>query len=1165
MLIGLTVNDRADIQPTMVQSSLKWMTKLRSPSPVPLDPHSFIPTGPWLSFLNFENAYVGISGKEVVDTRLPPASTLESFSTLFSKLTLGEIEIPLPTTSSEYGEDRSRAMTERFSGITTKGSPGYIMMQLFLLANNFTFFELNDPDWYHIPIQERARIHDERVIKLIQQAGSSNIASIKAVLSEKNPVAEAIREQVFAAALRTANLGLLQAILDTGFNPNITIALSNGRHGSPTREAAMIKDERLSLEIIQLLIRNGVVVRKTGSGQLSAVKLGHKEVVRVLIEAGARSIIAAIMSRDEELVRRTALNIGPAINRLHSLNYGTELTALAIAASSSDIAVTKALIECGADLNAPQTLGCQELFRCRCEKHFCYQMVTTPLGIAASKGRLRMVRFLLGQKAVINPPNLKGSSRFITPLFAACHNGHRKVARVLVESGASVSDSGASGLSYYFSTHRKEFLEALLSGEGDSDQAETTFLEELISKAADSNNAPRRATYQSPYNLQSLILDLNLPPEVILELTGETLVYASETELANIIKKCSTANTTITRAVNKVSKIGTLELAKVLQERGLLPGILSQNGPQILIQAIHSRHEGSNPVDALSRENNLIDYLLAHQSMDITEAADPGEIYIAPATPLEAAAMQGDLRLVTTLLERGAPLCLSTFHFATYPESGRRCQELLRLLQSFASSNSTKWIMQDFETHRLACRAALRFDDIFQTLREIFSWDSKQIGRVLAAAIEIQRFHLISPLLDAGASVNEGYRSYNWTSGTGDLRRLYFNTYYPLVSLIGTTKISHEEIFRFVKQLVEKGADVNQEEGSSRTALQAAVCSGNLAVVEFLLKEGADANNVPTPDRFHEIPVTALQYAAINGDLAIALCLLKAGADINAARIGEYGRTALEGATQNGRLEMVNLLLQWSPKIEGDYRQSYLNAISLAVELGHEAVANMLRLYGDRISSHTSASEAPGTDEIYSGTFGDAKTIQSDYADGSIPEDRDTSGDEDIPEDEDSSEDKVILDEEYLYEEAYILGDISEDSESEEESVTHDNPESHTVLVGHSWATNDTATEEVGQSNEGQGNLEGWEKELLYVPEHWRGEDDISLNGLDFLGQEVNDIFSDQLFEPGLFSGFQCQETTGYVEQSVEEETFPRSNFESSADFLCGGLMDISEFGSFFP
>lgn len=55
------------------------------------------------------------------------------------------------------------------------------------------------------------------------------------------------------------------------------------------------------------------------------------------------------------------------------------------------------------------------------------------------------------------------------------------------------------------------------------------------------------------------------------------------------------------------------------------------------------------------------------------------------------------------------------------------------------------------------------------------------------------------------------------------------------------------------------------------------------------------------------------------------------------------GRTALEGAAEHGRLDMVQLLINAGADSHLPGRQRYRTAATLAVQEGHIAVANILR------------------------------------------------------------------------------------------------------------------------------------------------------------------------------------------------------------------------------
>jgi ankyrin repeat protein len=109
-------------------------------------------------------------------------------------------------------------------------------------------------------------------------------------------------------------------------------------------------------------------------------------------------------------------------------------------------------------------------------------------------------------------------------------------------------------------------------------------------------------------------------------------------------------------------------------------------------------------------------------------------------------------------------------------------------------------------------------------------------------------------------------------------------------------------------RLVEKEADVNAAPSKGLrggTALQAAAAVGDVAMVEYLLRKGAEVNAPAVLDN----GVTALQAAAIKGYLRVAQILLEHGADIDAPASPDNGRTAIDGAAEYGRLDMVQLLL----------------------------------------------------------------------------------------------------------------------------------------------------------------------------------------------------------------------------------------------------------------
>ena len=110
-----------------------------------------------------------------------------------------------------------------------------------------------------------------------------------------------------------------------------------------------------------------------------------------------------------------------------------------------------------------------------------------------------------------------------------------------------------------------------------------------------------------------------------------------------------------------------------------------------------------------------------------------------------------------------------------------------------------------------------------------------------------------------------------------------------------------------VQQLVEFGADVNKHRTNSvlfdLAPLHHAVLSGNVEIVCFPLKHGADVNDRDCDGR------TALHFAMdrFEESFEITLALLEWGADVRAE--DNSNMTPLDLALNNGHNDIVQLLL----------------------------------------------------------------------------------------------------------------------------------------------------------------------------------------------------------------------------------------------------------------
>jgi len=104
-----------------------------------------------------------------------------------------------------------------------------------------------------------------------------------------------------------------------------------------------------------------------------------------------------------------------------------------------------------------------------------------------------------------------------------------------------------------------------------------------------------------------------------------------------------------------------------------------------------------------------------------------------------------------------------------------------------------------------------------------------------------------------------------------------------------------------VKELIAKGADINEKDEYGNTAISYAVEAENYDCIKILIKNGADVNNRNIGGW------SPLIIATKNGDADIVKILLDSGADPNLK--GGYGWTALMIAAWLGHKEVAQELL----------------------------------------------------------------------------------------------------------------------------------------------------------------------------------------------------------------------------------------------------------------
>ena len=190
-------------------------------------------------------------------------------------------------------------------------------------------------------------------------------------------------------------------------------------------------------------------------------------------------------------------------------------------------------------------------------------------------------------------------------------------------------------------------------------------------------------------------------------------------------------------------------------------------------------------------------------------------------------------------------------------------------------------------------------------------------------------------------------------------------------------------------KLLDEGLDVNAADPNyKQTPLMYACRRGQSATVAKLLEYGADVN------QYNQRSSVALFEAVENGNIeTVELLLAKQELDINAVHLWRYNRTALMLAAQEGKLQIVNALLD-QQSAKADLKDLDGNtSLSLASKAGQiEVVDRLLKRKDINIDSQNClgataliyAATAEGSRKANEAKIIIAKSLLSKNADSSI-------------------------------------------------------------------------------------------------------------------------------------------------------------------------------------
>jgi uncharacterized protein len=155
-----------------------------------------------------------------------------------------------------------------------------------------------------------------------------------------------------------------------------------------------------------------------------------------------------------------------------------------------------------------------------------------------------------------------------------------------------------------------------------------------------------------------------------------------------------------------------------------------------------------------------------------------------------------------------------------------------------------------------------------------------------------------------------------------------------------------------LRSLLQK-ADVNAAQTDGTTALHWAVRLDDLEMADLLIRAGA---NVKATNR---LGVTPLSLACINGNAAMIEKLLKAGADPNAA-LSELGETPLMMASRTGDVGAVKVLLDHGANVNAKESSKGQTALMWAASETHPAVMKMLIDHGADVNARSNDASIVG-------------------------------------------------------------------------------------------------------------------------------------------------------------------------------------------------------------
>ncbi|PQE30330.1 hypothetical protein CJF32_00008208 [Rutstroemia sp. NJR-2017a WRK4] len=745
---------------------------------------------------------------------------------------------------------------------------------------------------------------------------------------------------------------------------------------------------QFSMEVFDFAIRHGYVQIVTDLLQLpllqaavmsknmylcSAVRASNLELVELLLGAGSNPNKGRYGTSEDlpmELVEdvriaQSLVRAGANVRPTSPHSSHTNLPLLAAAVEKGNFELVHYLIEMGVDVNTPKSFDDDK------------RLLTTPLTMAVSSGRLDIAELLLEHGADTNPVvrayefipwNEEGSFIYPSQCYIQSHHlryGHtvrvflsllqiavalrsHKIVELLVDYGSRPDESQCSFKQVNRKRSRGRVETALQIAVCNGD---ITIAEFLLRNGANVNavgysatNYPITALFLAMDRGDSQLVDLLLNGGADLDLSyyGLSFLQAarSKSNCARIVDMLLAKNAPEFLIMSNDQRDHELQEAVARGDKEWVKRSLALGGV-VNMRPLRTKKDPRGRRSDLSilhlalkarPFNSEIFQLIVARMPDL--AAHKINHNMIPL--LHQAVSVGELEAAEILIRAGVDV--NEVYRGKTPLI--RCAALtgdlamMSLLLNLGADLNVVVGEKKFNTALKAClwRSYFRSKDygVFYFLMSKEASINTPIAPIgglseLAHAALGGRIDIIQLLLDQGADVN---------APAPAAKKLGFTALQAAAS-------SSNANLDVIRLLLDRGADVNAPAAElGFTALQAAAYSykANLDVTRLLLDRGADVN--APGSKLDGSP--ALYGAAQRGKFQTVVQFLQVGADVNIRSSGFFGSSALCGAAYFGRLDTVQLLLQNGADMDLPENERYNEAIRIARRRDHLVVAELL-------------------------------------------------------------------------------------------------------------------------------------------------------------------------------------------------------------------------------